>query len=83
GRLSWEAFLAAIERGDRKWGVYVAPPQGLFLWRVRYPESCLSLLESYGFLRPSDRAVAAAAPAPESPPDSAGAPAGGPNGGTG
>lgn len=74
GKLDRAAFWAALHHQDRRWGMHLAPPQGLFLWAIRYPDSCLSLLESYGVLSASLPPGAAAAPAPESLPDPAGAP---------
>ncbi|MCS7296856.1 MAG: tRNA pseudouridine(38-40) synthase TruA [Bacteroidia bacterium] len=47
GKLKWETFLSALTQGDRRWGMYLAPPQGLFLWRVEYPPNLLYLLEGY------------------------------------
>lgn len=70
GKLNWERFLAALHHQDRRWGMYLAPPQGLFLWRVDYPTDLLSLLEGYAALF-GHATGAASGTAPESAPDSA------------
>lgn len=77
GKLAWEKFMAALQAGDRGWGMHLAPPQGLFLWRVTYPENCLSLLESYEFLAAAHPLGTTHRSAPEPPSDTTGAPLGG------
>jgi len=74
GRLSWERFQAALFQQDRRWGLYLAPPQGLFLWEVAYPPNSLYLLERYEFLPTAFSAGAAPTAAPKLAPDSTGAP---------
>ncbi|MCX8112277.1 MAG: tRNA pseudouridine(38-40) synthase TruA [Bacteroidia bacterium] len=81
GRLSWEAFRAALFEQDRRWGVQLAPPQGLFLWSVAYPPKSLFLLESYA-LFPIEPGSASGF-TPESETDSACPFAGGSSGGVG
>ncbi|MCS7189918.1 MAG: tRNA pseudouridine(38-40) synthase TruA, partial [Bacteroidia bacterium] len=46
-RISWSLFQAALEKQSREWGMHLAPPQGLFLWEVKYSPNSLSLLEGY------------------------------------
>lgn len=75
GKLSWDAFKAALYEKDRRWGMYLAAPQGLFLWAVEYPPQSLYLLESYAFFPP--HSSPAADPATESKADSARTPSGG------
>lgn len=77
GKLSPEAFHAALYAGSRHWGMHLAPPQGLFLWAVHYCSDSLYLLDSYGLLSPSDRTGTAPGLTPEPPPDSISPPAGG------
>jgi len=48
GRLSYDKLVAAVETGDRSWGLWEAPAEGLFLYDVRYPQEVVYLLESYG-----------------------------------
>lgn len=69
GKLRRETFFTALYQGDRRWGMHLAPPQGLFLWKVRYPSNSLYLLDSYGVLTPSYRAGPAPGFTPEPPPD--------------
>ncbi len=81
GKLSWQAFEAALQQGDRRWGMYLAPPQGLFLWDVVYPLHSLYLLESYAFFQA--KSSTASDPAPEPKTNPARSSAGGAHGGTG
>lgn len=83
GRLPYEKLVAAIETGDRGWGLWEAPAEGLFLYGVRYPREVVYLLESYGpssaepFPAPDDAA------GPESATDSGGSPSGAAHSGAG
>lgn len=81
GKLKWEVFEAALHQADRRWGVYVAPPQGLFLWNVVYPPQSLYLLESYDLFQIEPSAASDAAT--ESAPDTVRSSAGGASGGAG
>ncbi|MCS6789730.1 MAG: tRNA pseudouridine(38-40) synthase TruA [Bacteroidia bacterium] len=73
GKLSWEKFLSALERGDRSWGMHLAPPQGLFLWCIQYPPDFVYLLERYGFFSAPTGDCSAPTASPEPPSDTVGA----------
>lgn len=81
GKLPWETFLAALYTGDRRWGMHLAPPQGLFLWDIVYPPRSLYLLESYDLFQTQSGAAPDAAS--ESASDSARSSAGSADGGAG
>ncbi|MCS7162284.1 MAG: tRNA pseudouridine(38-40) synthase TruA [Bacteroidia bacterium] len=77
GKLTWEKFYAALHRQQRSWGMYLAPPQGLFLWEISYAPGLLSLIESYEpLLASTSGSPSAPNSAPEPPPDPTGAPSG-------
>jgi tRNA pseudouridine38-40 synthase len=82
GRLPYEKLLAALERGDRGWGLWEAPAQGLFLWEVHYPQNALYLLEHYGPSSAEPFPEPDFASGAESAPDSSGAPFGATRSGT-
>jgi tRNA pseudouridine38-40 synthase len=76
GRLAYERLLSAIEMADRRWGLWEAPAQGLFLYAVQYPSEALYLLERYGPSSAEPFPAPDSSPGAESAPDSGGAPSG-------
>jgi len=83
GRLPYEKLLAAIEAGDRSWGLWEAPAEGLFLYEVRYSQEVVYLLESYGPSSAGPFPAPDAAAGSESAANSGGPPSGAAHSGAG